>query len=357
MCLKQPLDFAFEIPLYYANDNIPFKFCNSPFTCLHNLNLPKNEHKILVTLKDPVYLIKFVSPLHLGHTFNNLMYLWYIISNPDIFPTPNVLFFVDYSSNNQFIMFLMHFFKAKLKKINPKITILNRDNILKLLRRENIVCFSQAYINQEVHVGGFGGYFINRKSHQKFKDSIFDYIKFNKTTNAKDEIKILIVRRYNRNIMNFYPIANMLRTIILSLHTKFKVGFDIFTLPDFQTYVPPTQITIVFNVDIYISPHGTSLFNILWLNNNKCVIELFPSFFIRTDWMYSSYDYNLIYYPIFSQSYYNWDELSKYHRGKSPALLHKLKNSYIPNYQEDFYISPKQVIQSFLYCVNRLVNN
>lgn len=359
MCIKQPLYFAFEIPLYYTNDTIPFKFCNSPFSCSHNMKLPENEHRILIQFKDPVYLIKFVSPLHLGHTFNNLMYLWYIISNPNIFPTPSILFFVDYSSNNEFGTFLLHFFKTILKKNNPKISILNREYILKLIRRENIVCFSHAYINQEVHVGGFGGYFIDRKSYQKFKDSIFDFIKYNETINAKlfnqNLIRILIVTRNNRNIMNFNEIAHILKTVIFSMNIKFKIEYNFFTLPDFSNYSPTTQIQTAFNIDIYISPHGTSLFNILWLNNKKCVIELFPSFFIRTDWMYSSYDYDLIYYPVFSHTYYNWDYLSNFHRGNSPSLLQKLKDSYVPNYREDFYISPKQIIQSFFYCFHKLV--
>lgn len=334
------------------------RICKSPFSCLENYILDNVTDLYIFELNDPVYLIKFVTSLHLGHTFNNLMYLWYIIDSPNIFPIPQIVIFVDHSSNNNYINFYMNFFIPTLKRINPNVQIYYRNFIVKMMRRTNVFCFSNAYINQEVHVGGFGGYFINRKSRLRFKDSVYDFIKFNKTEAElnKDKnkiINILIVGRYNRNIQNAREIAFSIQRICNEMNVDFIVHY----LFDYEDYNPQSQITFSFNIDIYISPHGTSLFNTLWLNSNKCVIELFPAFFIRTDWMYSSFDFDLYYYPVFSSTYYNWEYLSMYHRGSSPSLMYKLKNSYLPNYREDFYVSTKQVIQSFHYCINKLVSN
>lgn len=186
-----------------------------------------------------------------------------------------------------------------MKRIKSKYKNIEEVFTEKYLRNNRRLCFKHINLFLKHESIGLFTCFSNKQEHIEFRDYVFDYLQIKRKSKEsnKNEIKIcLIVRNENqklnnRNILNLDKVYKLLKEI-----SKTQIS-----IISFEKMNPVEQISEIMRYNLIISPHGCSLFNMIWLINRKVVIiEIFNRYFIRQELLKESITYEYLYLPIYT---------------------------------------------------------
>lgn len=268
-----------------VNDYLGMKYSINPIE-YPNKTFPYNE--IIITKN--VWMIRSQVSFSIGHFTDNFSLLWYIAKHSKEFPPIDYILLPGVFTDGELFWNEMTL-EIYLNELPHRPVVYTTDDFMYMTRKGLLMCFDTLNIIGEAHFGGYGGYFESVKMKHLFRDRTFEYLELKPQIN-KNIINILIVIRdspfYPRNIINIKPDLISLINSICGNFCEIKYAI-------FESLLPEEQIEIVMNSDIYITPHGSSIMNHLWLNDNGILIECFPFYFIDTDSMIPTLNSNYLY--------------------------------------------------------------
>lgn len=268
-----------------VNDYLGMKYSINPIE-YPNKTFPYNE----IIMTKNVWMIRSQVSFSIGHFTDNFSLLWYIAKHSKEFPPIDYILLPGVFTDGELFWNEMTL-EIYLNELPHRPVVYTTDDFMYMTRKGLLMCFDTLNIIGEAHFGGYGGYFESVKMKHLFRDRTFEYLELKPQIN-KNIINILIVIRdspfYPRNIINIKPdLISLINSICDNLcEIKYAI---------FESLLPEEQIEIVMNSDIYITPHGSSIMNHLWLNDNGILIECFPFYFIDTDSMIPTLNSNYLY--------------------------------------------------------------
>lgn len=268
-----------------VNDYLGMKYSINPIE-YPNKTFPYNE----IIMTKNVWMIRSQVSFSIGHFTDNFSLLWYIAKHSKEFPPIDYILLPGVFTDGELFWNEMTL-EIYLNELPHRPVVYTTDDFMYMTRKGLLMCFDTLNIIGEAHFGGYGGYFESVKMKHLFRDRTFEYLELKPQIN-KNIINILIVIRdspfYPRNIINIKPDLISLINSICGNICEIKYAI-------FESLLPEEQIEIVMNSDIYITPHGSSIMNHLWLNDNGILIECFPFYFIDTDSMIPTLNSNYLY--------------------------------------------------------------
>lgn len=268
-----------------AEDYIGMKYAINPVE-YPNQTYPYNE--IIITKN--VWMVRDQVSYSIGHFTDNFSLLWYIAKHSKDFPPIDYLLLPGVFTDGE-LFWNQLTLEIYLNELPHRPVVYTTNDFMYMTRKKMLMCFETLNIIGEAHFGGYGGYFESVKMKHLFRDRTFEYLEL-KPEIDKNIINVLIVKRdspyYPRNIINIEPdLISLIKSICGNLCAiKYAI---------FESLLPEDQIEIVMNCDIFITPHGSSIMNHLWLSDDGVLIECFPYYFIGTESMIPTTNSNLLY--------------------------------------------------------------
>lgn len=246
-------------------------------------------------------LIQYIS-WHIGHFLDNHAFLMNILDNPSHYPELKVIYNPTFDRKTE-IEYNLILLENILSKFNPPIVYKTWYDVKREMNLISIICFKQLNIVGYNRIINFGGMFLSIESKKSFRDSILNKYKQQYIANDLSKTIIIAVVRRNlnpsriRNALNYKMIFKMLKELENKSDILYKI--KVYRI-EYEHITFKSQIILSNQVDIYISPHGTSIINHLWLMSKSVVIEMFPYMFVQWDWQIHCTISNLLYFPLLS---------------------------------------------------------
>lgn len=312
-------------------------------------------------------LIQYIT-WHIGHFLDNHAFLLNILENPSKYPELKVIYnpTFDRKSEIDYNTILLDNF---LSRFNPPIIYKTWSEVEKDMNLKSLICFKQLNIVGYNRIINFGGMFLSIKSKISFRDSIFEkYKKYQIPIKDLNKVIIVAVIRRNqslhriRNDLNYKEIFKMLKELENQQYSYYKI--KVYRI-EYEDLTFKSQIVLSNQIDIYISPHGTSIINHLWLMSKSVVIEMFPYMFMQWDWELHCTISNLIYIPLFStrpQPGYKVNHIhSEFCNTTTNTLKHRINvkrsNQWCRYWfvESSFYVNMRLVMNTVNYGIKNVI--